>query len=100
MTFLQDALRLLIGFAISGVAASAFEAFTDRRASFRLLREPSVVAVAAVPVVTFGAPYILVRNMLFATKRPRSASAVFAGTVASGLWSLALGAVAVSAFVG
>lgn len=100
MPFVFDLLRVALGFAISGAAASCFEAFSGRRASFRLLRAGDVTAVAAVPVVTLGAPYILVRNILFGANRPRSAPAVFVGTLASGLWSLALGAAAITAFVG
>ncbi|HVI28200.1 DUF6949 family protein [Hansschlegelia sp.] len=98
MSFLTAALTLALGFAISGAAASAFEAVTERRASFGLLREPDVIAAAAVPVVTIGASYILARNLLFGARRP--AWAVCAGTVLLGGWSLVLGAAALAAFVG
>jgi hypothetical protein len=97
MSFLFGVMTLALGFAISGAAASGFEALTARQASFRLLREADVTAVAAVPVVTIGASYILARNLLF---RPsgRSAAGVMAGTVLVGLWSLVIGAAALSAF--
>jgi hypothetical protein len=99
MHILSGFLTIALGFAISGAAASAFEALTERRASFRLLREPDVTAVAAVPVVTIGGSYIIARNLLVSgVKRP--AWAVCVGTVVFGLWSLAIGSAALNAVVG
>ncbi len=98
MSFLLGCLTLALGFSISGAAASAFEALTKRRASFRLLREPDVTAVARVPVVTIGAAYIMARDLRWGGRRP--AWAVCAGTVVLGVWSLVLGAAALSAFAG
>lgn len=97
MHFVFGCLTLALGFAISGLAASAFEALTARRASFRLLHAKDVTAVAAVPVVTLGASYILARNLLTGGKRPAWAMCV--GTVTLGLWSLVLGSAALTAFV-
>ena len=98
MSFLIPALTVALGFAISGAAASAFEALTERRASFGLLREPDVTAAAAVPGVTSGATYILARSLLFGGRRP--AWAMCLGTALLGGWSLVLGAAALAAFVG
>lgn len=99
MSLLSGFLTIALGFAISGAAASAFEALTARRASFRLLRAPDVLAVAAVPVVTIGGSYILARNLLHSgVKRP--AWAICVGTVVFGLWSLVIGSAALSAVVG
>ncbi|WP_164045385.1 DUF6949 family protein, partial [Serratia marcescens] len=53
---------LCVGLALSGLLASAFELFTDRRASFSLLEAGGVRAVAALPVLAFGAPFIILRN--------------------------------------
>lgn len=89
-------LTLALGFSVSGAVASGFEALTGLRASFRLLRAPDVTAVAAVPVVTLGASYILARNIFYGGKR--SAAAVMLATVASGLWSLVIGAATLCAF--
>ncbi|MDR6285464.1 protein-L-isoaspartate O-methyltransferase [Methylopila jiangsuensis] len=95
---LASALTLAFGFALSGLAASAFEAATARRASFRLLRAPDVLAVVAVPLVTIAAPYMMARN-LAALRRERRSTVlgVAAGTVLAGLWSLALGSAALQA---
>jgi len=98
MTFFFNTLTLLLGFAVSGATASAFEAATGRRAGFKLLREPTVAAVAAVPVVTIGASYIMARNLMFGSgKRP--AFAVMVGVVLLGLWSLVIGSATLTAFV-
>lgn len=97
MSFTSSALTLCLGFAISGAAASAFEAFTGRRAGFRLLREPDVTAAAAVPVVTIGASYILARNLFFGAKRPPAAIAT--GVVVLGLWSMVIGSAALAAIL-
>ncbi len=96
MTLIQPVLTVALGFALSGAIASGFEAATGLPAGFRLLRAPDVTAALAVPVVTLGAAYILLRNCLFGGKRP--AAAVFVATVLSGLWSLVIGSAALSAF--
>jgi hypothetical protein len=97
MSFLSGVLTIALGFAVSGATASAYEGVTGRRAGFAMLRAPDITAVAAVPVVTLGASYILARNVLFGRKRPAWAVAV--GTVITGLWSLVIGAATLSAFV-
>ncbi|MFC3692032.1 DUF6949 family protein [Chenggangzhangella methanolivorans] len=95
MTLFFGSLTLMLGFAVSGATASAFEAATGRRAGFKLLREPTVTAVAAVPVVTIGAAYIMARNLMFGSKRPALATMV--GVVLLGLWSLVIGSATLTA---
>ncbi|MGA0531875.1 DUF6949 family protein [Hansschlegelia sp. KR7-227] len=99
MSLVSGALTVALGFSISGAAASGFEAVTGRPAHFGLLRERSITAVAAVPVVTLGAAYILARALLFGPARPRSTPIAFVGTVVSGGWSLVIGAAALAAFM-
>ncbi|GLK57555.1 hypothetical protein JOD31_003482 [Methylopila capsulata] len=94
--FVASLFTLCLGFALSALAASAFEAATARRASFRLLRSPDSTAVVAVPLVTVAAPYMMARNLIALRARRRSAIGVAVGTVLAGLWSLALGSVALS----
>ncbi len=53
---------LMLGFAFAGLLASSFELFTERRASFSLLRDGGLGAMACVPVVVFSAPFIILRN--------------------------------------
>ncbi|MDR4308375.1 hypothetical protein IHQ68_17285 [Chelatococcus sambhunathii] len=96
MSFFQTVLTAALGFALSGAIASGFEAATGMPAGFRLLRASDVTAALAVPVVTLGAAYILLRNCLFGAKRPPAA--VLIATVLSGLWSLVIGSAALSAF--
>ena len=58
-----DSLRTLcIGLALSGLLASAFELLAARRASFALLARGGLSAVAALPLLAFSAPFIILRN--------------------------------------
>jgi hypothetical protein len=58
-----ESLRTLcIGLALSGLLASAFELFAARRASFNLLERGGLLAVAALPLLAFSAPFIILRN--------------------------------------
>lgn len=60
-----DSIRTLcVGLALSGLLASAFEMVTTRRASFGLLEKGGVTAMAALPMLAFGAPFIILRNTL------------------------------------
>ncbi|WP_283741396.1 DUF6949 family protein [Chelatococcus albus] len=94
-----DALRaLLLGFAFAGLMASCFELFTERRASFRLLRAGGVAAMVCVPVVVFCGPFIILRNMMHARQRldgPAVQHFVFVmlATLFASLWSLMSGRV-------
>lgn len=55
---------LILGMAFAGLLASAFELFAKRRASFKLLELGGLKAFAAVPVVVFSAPFIILRNTI------------------------------------
>lgn len=58
-----DSIRTLcVGLALSGLIASAFELVAARRASFSLLERGGIGAVAALPLLAFGAPFIILRN--------------------------------------
>lgn len=88
-----DAFRsLALGFALAGFLASGFELATARRASFRLLETGDGAAIASVPIVVLGAPFILLRDAV--TRRPhqraRFAPAMLA-TIVACLWSLICG---------
>ena len=92
---------LFLGFAFAGLVASAFEMFTQRRASFTLLQAGGALALASVPVVVFAAPFIIIRNTVRGRQiegRPMQ-FVVLAGLVAS-LWSLACGQVVLSFAIG
>ena len=82
---------LFIGFAFAGLVASAFELFTARRASFKLLETGGVLAVASVPVVVFCAPFIILRSTVMG--RQIDGRPIAIATVVAGFWSLACGQV-------
>jgi hypothetical protein len=85
---------LVLGFAFAGLLASAFELFTERRASFGLLQAGGVVAVASVPILVFSAPFIIVRNTIRGRAiEGRPIPFVMLATMVACLWSLMSGRV-------
>jgi hypothetical protein len=62
---IESLFALAIGFAIAGVLATGYQAVTSRPASFRLLRRgPQPATFAAVPLLAFAAPFIIMRNTI------------------------------------
>ena len=60
-----DILRaLMLGFAFAGLVASTYEMLAGRRLGFGLLRGGGMAAVAAVPILLFAAPFVIMRNLL------------------------------------
>ena len=91
-TALESFQALGLGFALAGLLASAFELFTQRRASFRLLEMGGPLALACVPVVVFSAPFIILRNTVLGRRfERRPMGFVFAATVIACFWSLMSG---------
>jgi hypothetical protein len=90
---------LAIGFAIAGLLASAYQLVTSRPASFRLLhRGPSAATFAAVPLLVFAAPFIIMRNSIRGRRiEGRGFSMVMIATIIAGCWSLMSGTVVVMA---
>ncbi len=91
-----DTIRTLcVGLALSGLLASAFELFTTRRASFNLLWLGGVTAVAALPMLAFGAPFIILRNTLRGRRiEGRPIPFVMLATIIACGWGLLSGRVA------
>ena len=91
-----DSLQTLcVGLALSGLLASAFELFTERRASFSLLERGGVTAVAALPMLAFSAPFIILRNTVRGRRiEGRPMPFVMLATVIACGWSLLSGRVA------
>ncbi|MGU3539737.1 DUF6949 family protein [Methylobacterium sp. A54F] len=86
---------LCIGLALSGLIASAFELFTTRRASFSLLERGWVEAAAALPMLAFTAPFIILRNTVRGRRiEGRPIPFVMLATVIACGWSLLSGRVA------
>ncbi|GEP07541.1 DUF6949 family protein [Methylobacterium oxalidis] len=86
---------LCIGLALSGLLASAYELFTEQRASFSLLERGGVAAVAALPVLAFSAPFIILRNTVRGRRiEGRPIPFVMLATMIACGWSLISGRIA------
>ena len=83
-------LAFAIGFAVAGMVATGYQAVTRRPASFRLLRRgPAPATFAAVPVLAFAAPFIIVRDAL---RRRRTRADAERRAVVPDAWPRASGA--------
>lgn len=92
-------LAFAIGFAVAGMVTTGYQAVTRRPASFRLLRRgPAPATFAAVPVLAFAAPFIILRDALRRrrTRRMPSDALLFLSMAAS-VWSMMSGTVVVMA---
>jgi hypothetical protein len=96
---IQSFYALVLGFAWAGALATGYQATTRRPASFRLLsRGPRPSTFAAIPFLTFAAPFIIMRNTLRISRfSGRRFETVMVATVAAGIWSLMSGTVIVMA---
>jgi hypothetical protein len=96
---IQSLFAVAFGFAVAGACASGFRLFSTHFPSFRLLEIGPVPArFAAVPLLIFAAPFIIMRNTLRARRMERRrGEVVMVATVIAGLWSLMSGTVVVLA---
>jgi hypothetical protein len=96
---IQSFFALAWGFAIAGFCASGYRLFASHLPSFRQLEVGPVLArFAAIPLLMFSAPYIIMRNTLRGRSiEKRRADLVMVATVIAGLWSLMSGTVVVLA---
>jgi hypothetical protein len=90
---------LAIGFSVAGMFASGYRLLMRHHPSFRLLEVGPVPArFAAIPLLMFSAPYIIMRNTLRGRRTEgRRTEVVMVATVIAGLWSLMSGTVVVLA---
>jgi hypothetical protein len=90
---------LAIGFAFAGSCSTGYRALTARFPSFRLLEVgPAGARFAAIPLLMFSAPYIIMRNTVRGRRiERRRMEFVMIATVIAGLWSLMSGTVVVLA---
>ena len=90
---IQSFLALALGFAFAGVLATGYQCVTQRPASFRLIsRGPHLRALAALPLVIFAAPFIIMRNTMRARRIVgRRMGFVMLATILAGFWSLMSG---------
>jgi hypothetical protein len=90
---------LAMGFAVAGLCASGYRLFSRHFPSFRLLEVGPVPArFAAIPLLMFSAPFIIMRNTIRGRRiEGRRTEIVMVATVIAGLWSLMSGTVVVLA---
>jgi hypothetical protein len=89
---------LVMGFAVAGLIATAYQLITQRPAGFTELHQGSrLAALAAVPMLVFAAPYIIMRGAFRAAIDGRAFVAVIVATIVAGGWSLMCGTMVVSA---
>jgi hypothetical protein len=96
----QSLIVLLIGFAVAGSLATGYQLVTERPLSFRLLNEGlRLVTLLAIPVLTFAAPFVIMRNVIRGRRiERRRFEFVMLATVLAGFWSMMSGTVVVTAF--
>ncbi len=96
----QSLIVLLIGFAVAGSLASGYQLVTERPLSFRLLNGGlQLITFLAIPVLTFAAPFVIMRNVVRGARiERRRFESVMMATVLAGFWSLMSGTVVVTAF--
>jgi hypothetical protein len=92
---LPDALlALAAGLALAGLLSSGRELLTGERTDFALLERGDLAALAAVPLITLGGPFIILRNVV---ERPRhlapNVARAFGAAVLAGGWSVMSGVV-------
>ena len=90
---------IALGFAVAGLCASSYRLYGEHFPSFRLLEVgPMAARFAAVPLLIFCAPFLIMRNTLRGRRiERRPAELVMVATVIAGLWSLMSGTVVVMA---
>ncbi len=90
---------LALGYSFAGLCASGYRLYSTHAPSFRLLEVgPMAARFAAIPLLMFSAPYIIMRNTLRGRSlEGRRAEIVMVATVIAGLWSLMSGTVVVLA---
>ncbi len=94
---IESFFALAWGFAVAGLCASGYRLFSTHFPSFRQLEVgPMAARFAAIPLLMFSAPFIIMRNTLRGRRiERRRAEFVMLATVIAGLWSLMSGTVVV-----
>ena len=92
---LLNLISVALGFAIAGMCCSAYQLATSKLPTFGLLNSgASLTSVAAIPLLVFSAPFLIMRNTIAAaTQEGRRFEFVFVATVLAGFWSLMSGTV-------
>jgi hypothetical protein len=92
-------LAFAIGFAVAGMVSTGYQFVTRRPPSFRLLRRgPAPATFAAVPMLAFAAPFIIMRDTLRRRRGRRGRiEAVLLPAIAASFWSMMSGTLVVMA---
>ncbi len=97
----QMVLALLLGFAVAGLCTSGYQLATRHLPSLNLLSHgPRVSTFAAVVLLIFAAPFLIMCNILTMRSEPQLErfQFVFLGTLIAGFWSAMSGMVMIMAF--
>ena len=96
---IESCFALAIGFAIAGMFASGYRLVSTHFPSFQQLEVgPYGARFAAIPLLIFSAPFIIMRNTVRGARiEGRRVEVVMIATVIAGLWSLMSGSVVVVA---
>jgi len=96
---IESLFAVAIGFAVAGLCTSGYRLIGLHLPSFRMLGAgPMAGRLAAVPLLIFSAPYLIMRNTLRGRRlEGRRGEFVMIATVIAGLWSLMSGTVVVMA---
>ena len=88
-----------IGFSVAGLCACGYRLFAVHFPSFRLLEVgPLPARFAAIPLLLFSAPFLIMRNTLNGLRvEGRRVEFIVIATVIAGLWSLMSGTAVVMA---
>ena len=94
---LLNLIAVALGFAVAGSFATGYQLLTSRLPSFSQLNSGvGVQSLAAVPVLAFAAPFLIMRNTILSAMRDgRRFEFVFMATLIAGFWSLLSGTVVV-----
>jgi predicted phage tail protein len=94
---MQQFLALAIGFAVAGAISTGYQLVTQRPVSFSLLEHGAHASTfAAVPMLVFAAPFIIMRNTIRGRRiEGRRFEFVMIATVIAGVWSIFSGTVVV-----
>jgi hypothetical protein len=94
---IESFLALALGFAVAGLVSTGYQLFARRPPSFHLLGGgPRPATFAAVPLLAFAAPFIIMRNILRRSRIDRRHFEFVAlATVAACFWSMMSGTLVV-----
>ncbi len=91
---------IVLGFALAGMTASAFQLLTQQPLSFRMLRAGGLNSALALPLLAISAPVIILRNTSRGRKfERRPIHFVALATIIACFWSLVFGKIVLKALL-